>query len=141
MISTKGRYALRVLLDLAEHRNGEFLPMKSVAGRQEISLKYIERILPVLVSHGFVESSHGKGGGYRLAVDPAECRVGDILRATEGDIAPVACLAPGAAPCPRVAGCRTVAMWQRYYDLTNRFFDGITLADLLQAPDGGEYVI
>ena len=90
MISTRGRYALRVMIDLAEHSNGGYIPMKDVAARQEISLKYLERILPVLAKNGLVEGIQGKGGGYRLTREPAAYPVGEILRLTEGDLAPVA---------------------------------------------------
>lgn len=142
MISTRGRYALRVLIDLAEHRNGSYIPMKDVADRQDISLKYLERIVPVLTQSGLIEGVHGKGGGYRLVKAPDECRVGDILRLTEGDLAPVACLAPGAKPCARAADCRTLAMWQKFYTLINDYFDGITVADLMKKGDiADNYVI
>ena len=142
MISTRGRYALRVLIDLAEHRNGSYIPMKDVADRQDISLKYLERIVPVLTQSGLIEGVHGKGGGYRLVKNPDECKVGDVLRLTEGDLAPVACLAPGAPPCARAADCRTLAMWQRFYTLINDYFDGITVADLMKKGDTADnYVI
>lgn len=101
MISTRGRYALRVLVDLAEHGGGSYLPMKEVANRQEISLKYLERIVPLLTREHLLEGQSGKGGGYRLGRPPEEIRVGDVLRLTEGDLAPVSCLSCGAAPCPR----------------------------------------
>jgi len=91
MISTRGRYALRVMIDLAEHQNGSFIPMKDVAERQGFSLKYIEKIMPVLSKHKMVEGQHGKGGGYRLTSDPREYRVLDILKITEGNLAPMAC--------------------------------------------------
>ena len=104
MISTRGRYALRVLADLATHDPGAFIPMKDVAERQDVSLKYIEKIMPVLTKNGLVEGVHGKGGGYRLHRGPEEITVGEILRLTEGSLAPVACLEKGAAPCPRAAG-------------------------------------
>ena len=90
MISTRGRYALRVMADIAEHTDKKYVPMKEVAQRQGISLKYLERILPVLTQNGFLEGLQGKGGGYRLVKPPEECRIGDILRLTEGDLAPVA---------------------------------------------------
>lgn len=99
MISTRGRYALRVMADIAEHADKKYVPMKEVAQRQGISLKYLERILPVLTQNGFLEGLQGKGGGYRLVKPPEECRIGDILRLTEGDLAPVACLEKGAKPC------------------------------------------
>ena len=132
MISTRGRYALRVLIDLAENIDDGYIPMKEVAQRQEISLKYLERIIPVLVKNGFVEGIHGKGGGYRLIRQPSDCRIGDILRLTEGDLAPVACLECDAKPCARVNKCRTYPMWVKFYNNINAFFDGITLADLLE---------
>ena len=141
MISTRGRYALRVMIDLAEHSNGGYIPMKEVAQRQEISLKYIERIVPVLTKSGCVEGGHGKGGGYRLTRPPEDYTVGEILRLAEGDLSPVACLQEGAKPCPRAAECRTLPMWKEYYDLTRRYFDGITLADLMATPLADNYVI
>lgn len=142
MISTRGRYALRVMIDLAEHQNGSYIPMKDVADRQDISLKYLERIVPVLTQEGFIEGLHGKGGGYRLVKAPEDCRVGDILRLTEGDLAPVACLAKGAQPCGRAAECRTLAMWQKFNTLINDYFDGITIADLMKSsPAADNYII
>ena len=132
IVSTRGRYALRVLLDLAEHRSAAYIPMKDVTARQGISQKYIEQIMPVLVKAGFVEGVHGKGGGYRLARAPEDCPVGEILRLTEGDLAPVACLSCGAAPCERSADCRTIGMWTRFHEITNAHFDAISLADLLR---------
>lgn len=130
MISTRGRYALRVMIDLAEHSNDGYIPMKEVAKRQEISLKYLERILPVLVKNGFVEGIHGKGGGYRLSRIPEECTVGEILRLTEGDLAPVACLSCSAEPCMKESSCKTLSMWREFHRLTNEYFDGITVAEL-----------
>ena len=141
MISTRGRYALRVLIDLAEHGGGSYIPMKEVADRQDISLKYLERILPLLVKSGYVEGVHGKGGGYRLKKEPDNIRVGDVLRLTEGELAPVACLAKDADVCERAHECRTLDMWQRFYKLTNDFFDGITVADLMRRDSESEYVI
>ena len=132
MISTRGRYALRVLVDLAEQNQNEYIPMKDVAARQEISLKYLERILPVLTKNGYVEAVHGKGGGYRLTHAPEAYRVGDILRMTEGDLAPVSCLREDCAPCEKASSCRTHNMWVRFHETINQFFDGITLADLMQ---------
>lgn len=141
MISTRGRYALRVMIDLAEHRSGRYIPMKDVAARQEISLKYIERIMPLLTKAGLVEGQHGKGGGYMLRREPESYTAGEILRAAEGDLAPVACLGCGAQPCPRAAMCRTLPMWERYYKLTNDFFDSVTLAELAGTETGMDYVI
>lgn len=141
MISTRGRYALRVMIDIAEHSGGDFVPMKEVAARQEISLKYIERIMPLLTKENLVEGQHGKGGGYRLCRPPEDYPVGEILRATEGGLAPVACLECGAKPCSRAAECRTLPMWQKYYAMTNKFFDGISVADLMKNEAAFDYVI
>lgn len=141
MISTRGRYALRVMIDLAEHGGGDFVPMKEVAARQEISLKYIERIMPLLTKENLVEGLHGKGGGYRLCRPPEDYSVGEILRITEGGLAPVACLECGAKPCPRAAECRTLPMWKKYYAMTNEFFDGISIADLMKNGASYDYVI
>ncbi len=141
MISTRGRYSIRILLDLAEHRTGAYIPIRDVAARQDISLKYIERIMPPLKAAGFIESSHGIGGGYRLAREPEGYTLWEILSAAEGDLAPVACLQGGADPCERAAECRTLPVWQGYYDLTKRYFSGITLADLMKTPGADNYVI
>ncbi len=141
MISTRGRYALRVMIDLAEHNNGGFIPMKDVADRQDISLKYIERIMPALTKSGCVEGVHGKGGGYRLTRAPEDYTAGEILRLAEGDLSPVACLQEGAKPCPRAAECRTLPMWRDFYRLTQEYFDGITIADLMDTPLADNYVI
>lgn len=141
MISTRGRYALRIMIDLAEHGGGDFVPMKEVAARQEISLKYIERIMPLLTKENLVEGLHGKGGGYRLCRPPEDYSVGEILRITEGELAPVACLECGAKPCPRAAECRTLPMWKKYYAMTNEFFDGISIADLMKNGASYDYVI
>lgn len=141
MISTRGRYALRVMIDLAEHGGGDFIPMKEVAARQEISLKYIERIMPLLTKENLVEGQHGKGGGYRLCRPPEDYSVGEILRITEGGLAPVACLECGAKPCSRAAECRTLPMWKKYYAMTNEFFDGISIADLMKNGASYDYVI
>lgn len=130
-VSTRGRYAVRVMLDLAEHGDGGYVPMKEVAERQELSLKYVERIMPALVKAGFVEGVHGKGGGYRLVKAPYDYTVGEILRLAEGDdLAPVACLERCADICPRAESCKTLPMWKKLHGVINDFFDGITLADL-----------
>ena len=141
MISTKGRYSIRILLDLAEHRNGDFIPMKEVAGRQGISLKYIERLMPALKAAGLVESVHGIGGGYRRTREPEEYSLWEILELAEGDLAPVACLQPEAPVCQRADECRTLGVWQGFYDLTRDYFSRITLADMLDMPAGDHYVI
>lgn len=131
MISTKGRYALRVMEDLAENGNEGYVPLKEIAERQEISLKYLEKILPVLVRSGMVEGIQGKKGGYRLAVAPEDCRIGDVLRLTEGTLAPVACLQCDAAPCGRKDFCRTLPLWTELGRTVADYLDGKTLADLI----------
>lgn len=131
MVSTRGRYALRVMIDLAEHREDGYVSMKSVAQRQDISLKYLEKILPLLVKEKMIAGVHGKGGGYRLTDAPENYRVGDILRLTEGDLAPVACLECNAEPCSRTAECKTRPMWNELNNLINRYLDGVTLSDLM----------
>ena len=132
IVSTKGRYALRVMIDLAENQNEAYIPMKDVATRQHISLKYIEKIMPVLSKNHLVEGVHGKGGGYRLTRQPSGYTVGEILRLTEGDMAPVACLECDAIPCDKTQHCRTLPMWTDFYKLINEYFDGITIADLMK---------
>lgn len=132
LISTRGRYALRVMIDLAEHRDGGYIPMKDVAERQRISLKYLERILPALTKNRLVEGVHGKGGGYKLTKEPDEYLVGDILRLTEGDLAPVSCLGCDAQPCELNSQCRTRPMWVELNKLINNYFDKITIADLMK---------
>lgn len=132
MISTRGRYCLRVMIDLAEHQGDSYIPMKDVAARQEISLKYLEKILPVLVKNGIVEGLQGKTGGYRLSRKPGEYTLGQILRLTEGSLAPVACLECGAAPCDRAAECKTLPVWTELDRIVNSYLDSVTLADLLR---------
>lgn len=138
MISTRGRYALRVMIDLAEHAADGYIPMKEVARRQGISLKYLEQIMPALSKSGLVEGVHGKGGGYCLSRPPEDYTAGEILRLAEGDLAPVACLACGAKPCDRMDHCRTVSMWREFHNITNQYFDHITIADLLKSGDGAQ---
>lgn len=140
-ISTKGRYSLRVIIDLAEHRNGGYIPMKEVAARQKISLKYVEKLMPLLTKRGLVEGIHGKGGGYKLKREPEFLTVGEILRLAEGDLAPVSCLEKGAPPCEIAEECRTISMWKDFYEMTNKFFDGITVADLMKDGPVDNYVI
>jgi len=142
IVSTKGRYALRVMIDLAEHQTERYVPLKEVAARQEISEKYLENILKVLVQNGFLEGLRGKGGGYRLTRSPDQYTVAEILVLTEGNLAPVSCLAPGATSCERMANCRTYNMWKGLNDLITNYFGNITIADLA-APEeaGNDYVI
>lgn len=142
IVSTKGRYALRVMIDLAEHQAERYVPLKEVAARQEISEKYLENILKTLVQNGFLEGLRGKGGGYRLTRSPDQYTVAEILLLTEGSLAPVSCLVPGAPACQRMTNCRTYNMWKGLNDLITNYFGNITLADLA-APDqeGNDYVI
>ena len=135
MISTKGRYSIRILLDLAEHRNGGFIPMKEVAARQDISLKYIEKLMPALKTAGFIESVHGIGGGYRLTREPEAYTLWDILQRSEGDLAPVSCLKDGTDACARATGCRTLPVWNRLGQLIGDYLDSVTLRDLLKTDE------
>lgn len=141
-ISTRGRYAIRVMLDLAEHNKGEYIPLMDIAKRQEISEKYLESIVATLSKQGYVMSLRGKGGGYRLAKAPEEYTIGGILKLAEGSLAPIACLEDSPNKCPRVGICKTLKMWEGFYKLIDDYFEGITLQDLLtQTGDGGDYVI
>ena len=130
MISTRGRYALRVMIDLAEQGRETYTPLKEVAERQRISKKYIEAIMASLSTAGLVDAVHGKGGGYRLNKPAEEYTVGEILRVTEGDLAPVACLEHGAAPCEYAGECKTLPVWDKLNLMINGYLDGITLAEL-----------
>lgn len=132
IVSTRGRYALRVLIDMAEHMDEERIPLKAIAERQEISQKYIESIMTLLSKNGIVDGVHGKGGGYKLNRDPAEYKVGDILRITEGTLAPVMCLEKGAEPCPKKGKCRTLPLWSKLDDLIETYLDSVSLKDLMQ---------
>lgn len=141
-ISTRGRYALRVMVDLAEHSGGLFIPLKDIVAREEISQKYLEGIMTDLSKAGLVDGQHGKGGGYRLNRAPEEYTVGEILRVTEGDLAPIACLEKEANVCERAQECKTLPMWKKLYDMINNFFDSVSIADLTSNEGGGnEYII
>lgn len=142
LISTRGRYALRVMIDLAEHQADGFIPLKVIAQRQEISEKYLENIIKLLVKAKLLTGVRGKGGGYMLTKAPEQYTVGSILRITEDSMAPVACLTPGSDACPRAAECRTLPMWLGLDQLITDYFENITLADLRHKdPDGYDYVI
>ena len=143
LVSTKGRYALRVMIDLAENRSDRYIPLKEVAQRQEISEKYLEIIIKDLVKAGLVDGVRGKGGGYKLTREPEDYVVGDILRIMEGSLSPVSCLEEGALPCSRAPVCRTLPMWEKLDKLVNEFFDGYTIRDLMADPTsaGDNYVI
>lgn len=130
MISTKGRYALRVMLDLADQPVGENIKLKDIAQRQNISLKYLEQIIAVLNKSGLVSSVRGPQGGYMLNRKPADYTVGMILRLTEGDLAPVSCVSASSPECERQHQCVTVVVWEKLYEAINGVIDHITLADL-----------
>ena len=132
LISTRGRYAIRVLLDLAEHQNDGYIAMKAVAERQGLSLKYIQAIMPTLSKNKLIEGVHGKGGGYRLNRAPEEYTVGSVLKLTEGSLATVSCTTQGPAACARSTCCHTLPMWEQLDKLVDDFFEGITIADLLK---------
>ena len=137
LISTKGRYALRVMLELAERADGgEAVPLASIAERQSISEKYLEGILAVLSKAGVVDGRRGKGGGYRLNRAPGDYSVGEILRLTEGSLAPVACLEGGRKKCARAGQCRTLPLWERLNELICGYLDSVSLADLAARADG-----
>ena len=130
MISTKGRYALRFLADVAEHQGSGFVPLKDVAARQEISEKYLEIVVKELVKGGLLDTLRGKGGGYRLNSLPEEYSVKAVLELMEGPLAPVACLEPGQDACPRSNGCRTLPLWQGLDKVISDYLAQFTLADL-----------
>ena len=130
MFTTKGRYALRVMVDVATHDG--WVPLGDISERQGISRKYLEQVVSLLVKAGYLRSQRGKGGGYRLTRDPEEYPIGEILRLTEGDLAPVACLEKGARPCERAGNCQTLPLWKELDTLINGFLDSKTLADLIQ---------
>ena len=142
LVSTKGRYALRVMLELAQDDSAAYLPLPAIAERQGISEKYLESIISVLSKAGLVDGLRGKGGGYRLTRSPDQYTVAEILLLTEGSLAPVSCLVPGAPACERMPNCRTYTMWKGLNDMIADYFGKITLADLA-APDeaGNDYVI
>ncbi len=131
MISTRGRYAIRVLIDLAENDNGGYIPLKDIAARQDISKKYLEIIVKDMVSGGLLVGASGKGGGYKLCRKPEEYSVGEVLELMEGSFATVACLANDAAPCPRAKECQTLPLWEEYDKITHDYFYSKHLSDLL----------
>ena len=138
MISTRGRYALRILVDLAENRRESYVTLREIAGRQEISEKYLESIVKDLVRAGILDGLRGKGGGYRLGREPEQIRVLDVLRLTEGTLAPVACLEEGAEPCSRAPGCRTLLLWQGLDRVVTDYLSGFTVRDLMQTDVNGQ---
>ena len=137
LVSTKGRYALRVMLELAQDDGAAYLPLPAIAERQGISEKYLESIISVLSKAGLVDGLRGKGGGYRLNRPAADYSVGQILRLTEGSLAPVTCLEGDENTCPRAGHCTTLPMWEKLDSLINDYLDSVSLADLLTQTDGG----
>ena len=129
-ISTKGRYAIRIMLDLAVNNNGEYVSLKDISQRQGISLKYLERIIASLNKCGYLQSSRGSSGGYRLSKSPECYTVGDILRSTEGSLAPISCLEDGAEQCSKSCRCSTLSFWQGLDKVINNYIDSVTLEDL-----------
>ena len=132
IVSTKGRYALRVMLCFAQRGGDEYIPLKEIAESEEISQKYLESIMTILSKANFVDAVHGKGGGYRLNRKPEDYTVGSILKLTEGSLAAVSCTSQGAAACSRTTCCQTLPMWEKLEKMIDEFFEGITLADLLK---------
>lgn len=131
-ISTKGRYALRVMVDLAENSEGNYIAMKEIANRQQISLKYLEKILPVLVKNRFIEGTSGKGGGYKLTKQPNQYKVGKILELVEGSLAPVECIKNGGLMCLHYSECRTLTLWKNLDKVVNDYLNSVLLSDLMQ---------
>ena len=142
LVSTKGRYALRIMIDLAEHRTDGFTPLKVVAERQGISEKYLERIIKLLVKAKLLTGLRGKGGGYKLTKAPEDYTVGSILRLTEESMVPVACLESDADACPHAADCRTISLWRGLNKVIADYLDNITIADLMNTDsENFNYVI
>lgn len=131
-ISTKGRYALRIMADLAIHDNGEYIRLKDIAERQSITLKYLEQIMPLLTKAGYVKSCRGNNGGYMLARKPEEYTAGEILRTTEGSLSPIACIEDQPNRCPRKEKCTTLSFWEGLWQVINEYVDHVTLADLIK---------
>ena len=137
IVSTKGRYALRVMLCFAQRGGDEYVPLKEIAEAEGISQKYLESIMTILSKANFVDAVHGKGGGYRLNRSPEDYTVGSILKLTEGSLAAVSCTSQGAAACSRTTCCQTLPMWEKLEKMIDEFFEGITLADLLKEGQTG----
>lgn len=143
-VSTKGRYAIRVMLDLAMNNTGEYIPLKEVSERQGITLKYLEQIIILLKRAGYLKSTRGNGGGYKLSKEPSEYTIGDIIRTTEGSLAPISCLEDEVNTCERKSICPTLEMWEGLYKVVNDYLDSITIQDLLDKQKemiGNYYVI
>ena len=144
MISTKGRYALRVMIDIAVYSNGNYISLKDISARQEISVKYLEQVISLLNKAGFLHSLRGNNGGYKLAKEPSSYTAGDILRAAEGSLAPIACLQDEQNRCSRRDQCTTLSFWEQYYRVITDYVDSVTLQDLAdnaKAMAGNDYTI
>ena len=142
LISTKGRYALRVMIDLAEHQTDGFIPLRAIAQRQDISEKYLESIIKLLVKAKLLNGLRGKGGGYQLTKAPEQYTIGSILQITEDTLSPIACLEQDAKVCPRAADCRTLPLWKGLDKVIRDYLNNYTLADLIHRdPNGYDYVI
>ena len=141
LISTKGRYALRIMIDLAEHQTDEFISLRGIAQRQEISEKYLESIIRMLVKARVVESLRGKGGGYRLNKSPDQYTVDSILQLTEESLAPVSCLEENAETCPRAGRCQTLSLWQGLDKVIHEYLERVTIADLIKQDNLGDHYV
>lgn len=141
MISTKGRYAIRVMIDLAEHNTGEYITLMDIAKRQDISEKYLESIVSILSKNGFVNSLRGKGGGYKLAKLPENYTLDSILELTEGSLAPVSCLEKQPNTCPKTSECKTLHVWQGLNKVIHDYLKGITIADLMGQDNASDHYV
>lgn len=141
-ISTRGRYALRLMIDLAQHNTGEYIALKDISERQGVTVKYLEQIVSLLAKAGYLHSMRGSNGGHKLAAPPASYRVGDILRVTEGNLAPIDCMELTGGSCPRAVDCMTLDFWRGLDRVINDYVDQTTLQDLLDhSTAGGDYSI
>lgn len=141
LVSTKGRYALRVLADMAERQSEDYVPLREIAQRQGISEKYLESIVKILVKGGVLTGVRGKGGGYRLGPPPEDITAGAVLRMVEGSLAPISCLEEDAAPCARAAECRTLSMWRGLDRVIGEYLDGFSIADLIRREEPGDFYV
>ena len=134
-VSTKGRYALRIMIDLAEHNSGDYIRLRDISDRQDITFKYMEQIMPLLTKAGYVRSYRGNNGGYMLSRAPSEYTVGEILRTTEGSLSPVPCVADVPNRCARKDDCRTLSFWEGLKKVIDEYVDSFTLEDLMESAD------
>ena len=144
MISTKGRYALRLMIDIAAYSNGNVVSLKDISGRQNISIKYLEQVVSLLTRSQLLISVRGNNGGYRLVKEPKDYSIGEILVAAEGTLAPVSCLQTQTNDCPRATGCSTLEFWEGFYKVVNDYVGGVTLEDLAikeRNKIGNDYII